>query len=271
MKIRRIPMTVEEYLLLPFEPGWKIELAKGVAVFQPREAVAVGVLEVAPRAVRCDSAIRPVVPDDAPELLRGFDAAFRDSVDYCGWSRESLEKERLRVVEGFFSGHRGTPLPASRVAIVGPGGHEDGAIAGAALVAEHDADSARLDLLFVRDEWRRHGLATALLAAALNALAGSGKRRLIATWMLANAPAVAWYRKAGFREEPDLMNARLYLRAATQELRRLGELGILDDMTRAKLLTEKERWEREAARLEELAAQGDGDGAFALHRFRIRA
>ena len=45
-EIRRQRMTIEEYHLLPFHPGWKVEYIRGEAVFWPREACAYGTLPV---------------------------------------------------------------------------------------------------------------------------------------------------------------------------------------------------------------------------------
>jgi hypothetical protein len=41
MRSQRIRMTVEEYHLLPFKPGWKCEYYDGTAHIQPRERVAI--------------------------------------------------------------------------------------------------------------------------------------------------------------------------------------------------------------------------------------
>ena len=110
-------------------------------------------------------------------------------------------------------------------------------------------------------------MATALVAAVLNELHSAGKSRLIATWHLANDAGIAWYRRFGFVEEPDWSNARLYLRAAEQELRRFEHFGETDATKRGALIAERQRWEREVARLEKLMDDGDKAGAFASHRF----
>lgn len=57
MKIRRERMSVEEYHLLPFHPGWKVEYMGGEAVFRPRSALATGALRVVPRP-------EPMLPGD---------------------------------------------------------------------------------------------------------------------------------------------------------------------------------------------------------------
>ncbi len=86
-------------------------------------------------------------------------------------------------------------------------------------------------------------------------------------WHLANEASVAWHRKLGFIEEPDLFNAQLYLRAAKQELWRLAQLGELTESRREPLLRSSEQWQREVTRLEALLDTGDKAAAFACHRF----
>jgi GNAT superfamily N-acetyltransferase len=267
LQVRRERMSMEEYHRLPFHPGWKVEYIDGEAWFQVREAMAVGVLPV----TRSDDTaagvhFRAPAADDAGALIAGFREAFEDSVEYCGWTREKFDAEAEKTVRAFFAGKRGAPCAASRVAVAGPGGKDDGARIGAALVVRGRNDEPFLSVLWVAPSWRRRGVATAMLGSVRNALHDLGCTSLATAWMLACEASDGWHRCNGFVEQPDLFNARLYHRRAAHELRRLGELGQLTDAARAKLEAERDHWAAETERLESLLDTEGKEGAFALWR-----
>ncbi len=268
-EIRRQPMTVEDYHLLPFHPGWKVEYFDGEAVFQPRENCAYGTLQVQPQREPQLSGIAFRAPDslDAPALVALFRAAFSETPDYAGWPDGRFDAEAEKIVAGFLSGKRGPIAEATRLAVRTDAGADDGAVVGAAFVVERDAGSALLDVLMVAPAWQRRGIARALAAAALAQLARTGRAALISRWHLANETSVAWHRHLGFREEPDLCNARLYLRAAEHEIWRLDQLGQPPEARRTELVRTQQHWRREVARLETLLDAGDKVGAFACFRF----
>lgn len=267
--IRRQSMTVEDYHLLPFHPGWKVEYFDGAAVFQPRENCAYGTLPVPPPLERPVSGIAFRAPDplDAPALIALFRAAFSDTPEYAGWPDARFDAEAEKVVADFLSGKRGPVSDATRLAVRTGAGADDGAVIGAAFVVERAAGAALLDVLMVAPAWQRRGIARALAAAVLGQLARTARPPLISRWHLANEASVAWHRRLGFREEPDLFNAKLYLRAAGHELWRLEKLGQLPESRRAELLRQQQHWQREIARLETLLDAGDKGGAFACFRF----
>lgn len=268
-EIRRQRMTVEEYHLLPFHPGWKVEYSHGEAVYWPRETCAYGTLPVRLPPVALVSGVALRAPDstDSAALIEIFRDAFSAAPEYAGWPAERFEEEARKVIADFLAGKRGARSDASRVAVVNTPGADDGAVIGASLVVQRDSQTAMLDVLMVASAWQRRAVATALCAAALTRLAASGGQRLISRWHLANEASVAWHRKIGFLEEPDLFTAQLYLRAAKQELWRLEQLGELHDARREPLLRSSEHWQCEVARLEALLDTGDKAAAFACHRF----
>ena len=268
-EIRHQPMTVEDYHLLPFHPGWKVEYFDGAAVFQPRENCAYGTLPVSPQhELRLSGiAFRAADSLDAPAMVALFRAAFSDTPEYAGWPDDRFDAEAEKVVADFLSGKRGPVSDATRLAVRTGAGADDGAVIGAAFVVERAADAALLDVLMVAPAWQRQGIARALAAAVLGQLARTGREQFISRWHLANEASLAWHRDLGFREEPDLFNAKLYLRAAEQEIWRLEKLGQLPESRRAELLETREYWQREIARLETLLDAGDKDGAFACFRF----
>ena len=212
-------------------------------------------------------ALRAADSLDAPALVALFRAAFADAPEYAGWPDERFDTEAGKVVADFLSGKRGPLSDATRLAIRTGAGADDGAVVGAAFVVERQAGAALLDVLMVAPAWQRHGIARALAAAVLGPLARHGREQLISRWHLANAASVAWHRQLGFREVPDLFNAKLNLRAAEQEIRRLEKLSQLPAPHRAKLLQTQQHWQHEIARLETLLDAGDKAGAFACFRF----
>lgn len=268
-EIRRQPMSVEDYHLLPFHPGWKVEYFHGEAVFQPRENCAYGTLPVPPQlAPRAGGiAFRAADSLDAPALVALFRAAFLETPEYAGWPLARFDTEAEKVVAGFLSGKRGPISDATRLAVRTGAGADDGAVVGAACVVKRAAGAALLEVLMVAPAWQRRGIARALAAAVLGQLARTGREQLISRWHLANEASVAWHRQIGFREEPDLFNAKLYLRAAEHEIWRLEKLGQLPEPRRAELVQTQQHWQREIARLETLLDAGDKGGAFACFRF----
>ena len=268
-EIRRQPMTVEDYRLLPFHPGWKVEYFGGAAVFQPRENCAYGTLPVSPQQEPRLSGIAFRAADslDAPALIALFRAAFADTPEYVGWPDDRFDAEAKKVVVDFLSGKKGPVSDATRLAIRTGAGADDGAIVGAAFVIEREAGAALLDVLMVASAWQRQGIARTLATTVLAQLARTGREQLISRWHLANEASIAWHHRLGFREEPDLFNAKLYLRAAEQEIWRLEKLGQLPDSHRAELLQTRQHWQHEITRLEKLLDAGDKSGAFACFRF----
>ncbi len=268
-EIRRQRMTIDEYHLLPFHPGWKVEYFGGEAVFQPRENYAHGTMAVLPRSELDVEGVsfRGSDPLDAPGLSALFRCAFSETPEYAGWPADRFDVEPRKVIADIFSGKRGPVCAATRLAIGDAAGADDGTIIGAALVVEHGAGAALLDVLMIAPGWQRRGIASALAAAVLGTLARSGHELLISRWHLANEASIAWHRRLGFREEPDFLNAKLYLRAAEHELWRLKKLGQLTAEKRASLTDAQQLWQREVARLEALLEAGDKNGAFACFRF----
>jgi len=249
MRSRHIPMTEEEYHLLPMHPGWKHEYWDGQAHFSPRHRFAVARMVVARRPVQTDYPLRPATVEDAPLLIPAYIEAFCDSFDYCDWERADIESAARRAIHDFFRGYRGPVLPASCVAL-DPAQH---VVVGAALVVRERAGSPMLDLLFVRPAWQQHGLATALVSWALNALHQAGKPLLRSCYRLGNDQSVAWHRRFGFVEEPDLLLAQLYYRCAAHELWRREQLGALTPSERQRLTADAERWRTLMEELDSIA------------------
>src|SRR5438876_1105722 len=129
MRSQHPAMSIEEFHLLPRKPGWKYEYWDGHAHIRPAHAAAELTLPLAPREVASPVPLRPVTPDDAGALSLAFYRAFRDTAEYCDWSPRHVRENSVECIESFFSAKRGTPLDASRIAVM-----PRGAVAGAALI-----------------------------------------------------------------------------------------------------------------------------------------
>lgn len=249
-------MDIHEFDLLPRKLGWKYELIGGKPYITPAQVVVHVSIAVEPRPVHAPCPIRPVTPDDRQALIDGFREAFRDSVEYFGWPEPRFERSALECIERYFGGKHPPMTEISRLAV-----EKDGAVViGAALVIRKK-QGPYLDLLFVRPLWQRHGVATALVASALNALHAAGERTLASAYDLANEPSRFWHRKFGFVEEPDLFLAQRYARHARHELRRREKIGDLTEQEREALQKECDYW---GARVEELEVIAERDGLAAV-------
>ena len=167
-------------------------------------------------------------------MIDAFVAAFRDTIEYCDCEDERILDSARKNVIGFFSGERGTPLPASRLALVPrPEGERD-SVVGAALVIGMRGGSVLLDVLFVTPEWQRAGVATALVSSVVDHLHDSGHGTLKSRYNLGNDASRAWHRKFGFVDDSDSdlfmswRNRTRDERHAEHELWRREKLGDLD-------------------------------------------
>jgi GNAT superfamily N-acetyltransferase len=194
-------------------------------------------------------------------LIAAYIAAYSDTIDFCDWEADRIEAAAQKDIPGFFAGKRGTPLPASCVAIVSHPETGNEYLVGAALIVAQEEQAPLLEMLFVLPGWHGKGIATALAATALNSLHRSGVETLASRYVLGNEKSRAWHQRFGFVEEPDVMLARLYYRYAQHELQRRQQIGDLTEKDREVLTVECERWN---TRVEELEALADEHGIEAV-------
>lgn len=253
MQSRHVPMTIEEYELLPFEPGWKCEYYDGQAHFTPRYHPVITLLQVRPRVFTAPCPLRPATSADVEKLTEIYVRSFGATLEYCDYTNEELRAAAERALHEHFIGERGHPLSASRVALEPDNPHR---LLGAALLIT-GRESAKLDLLFVRPDWQGCRLATALVSDAVNHLHRYGERRLMSRYHIGNDASRHWHQTFGFVEEPDLQRARLYLHATQRELWRRTQLNDLTEAERVRLEREQEQWQTQVEEFERLGkAQG---------------
>ena len=268
MRSQHLTMNWEAFELMARKPGWKYEYWGGQAHISPRHQVVTVAISVQPRAVSSPCRLRPVAPDDEPQLVAAYIAAFGDTIEYCDWEPAQLTSSARTNIRNFYIGKRGPPHPASHVAVASRAAAAEEQIVGAALIIANDGEPPLLDMLFVTPAWQRQGLATALVTAALNALHSTGVPALESRYMLGNAESQAWHQQFGFVEEPDLFLAQAYYRHSQHELWRRQTIGDLTDAQRHLLSAAVEHWQRQVETLQAIADQQGMEAVSPLLRRR---
>jgi RimJ/RimL family protein N-acetyltransferase len=251
MRSRIVPMTVDEYHLLPFEPGWKCEYWDGKAHYSPRYHAVITTVAVAARDVNTDCVLRRPAESDIEPLTPVYVAAFHETIEYFGYSQEQVVEAAGRDLRNYFAGEHGQPTSASCLAVAPGSNLDEEAVVGAAMI-KLTGNGPLLYLLFVAPQWQRRGLATAMVSAAINELHDLGEKILTSRYHIGNEQSMAWHQRFGFVEKPDLRRANLYLQQAKVELGRREKIGGLTREERAKLDAEIARWEAEVEELERI-------------------
>jgi RimJ/RimL family protein N-acetyltransferase len=249
MRSHEVAMTVDEYELLPFEPGWKCEYWNGKAHYSPRYHAVVTTVAVAPREVNTECLLRQPAESDIEELAPVYLAAFGETIEYFGYSRAQIAEAARRDLRNYFAGEHGRPTSASCVAVVSGPNHDEENFAGGAMVTSTEYGPL-LYLLFVAPRWQRRGLARAMVSAAINKLHELGERTLTSRYHIGNEQSMVWHQRFGFVEAPDLRRAKLYLQQARVELWRRERIGPLTVEERENLAAAVARWQSEVERLE---------------------
>ena len=246
-----VPMTIEDFHLMPWELGWKHEYFDGMAHVTPSMVCVDCVLEVGPMPAFAEECIRPVGPSWMAALVEGFGDAFQGSAEYSGWPQDAFDESVRDSIEGHFSGKYGAPSPASQAAFSGRD------LIGAALVVVR-RDRHCLQPLFVKPPWQRKGVATLLASAVVDALHGMGEKRLFSSFLLANESSRCWHRQFGFRELPSELLTRHCLHHCRHELWRRQQRGELTAGDRERLTAERQRLEAQLLAMEHQAVAREG-------------
>src|SRR5437867_3166311 len=105
-------MTVDEFLALPQEFGWKYEYFDGKAWIQPWEWHVFLEAEIPRGSARRPPAIRPLRPEDAEDLIDAFCETFESSVEFCGYSDEQFRSFAPERIEELFAERHGALDPS---------------------------------------------------------------------------------------------------------------------------------------------------------------
>jgi GNAT superfamily N-acetyltransferase len=236
-----IPMSFEEYEVMERPFGWKVEYWDGHARLSPR---AIGVrtkINLCPRnlphqrLISPNHRLVPVSPDYREQMMAGYFETFSESIEFCGWPAAAIQDSAAKDIGNYFAGKRGEPLAASVLALA-PDSQQ---LAGLALLIRRSEQGAYMDLLYVRPEFQRQGVATAMLNWAIDALIELGFPTLSSAYHICNEPSRLWHHRQGFADVYDGYYAQLKVRWYEMEIWRREKLGLpgLDELRR-----ECDRW-----------------------------
>ena len=227
MKQPIIPMSFEAFDVMERPFGWKVEYWDGCARLTPRSVGVKTTINLVPRQLAPHHyTLIPVSPDDRDRLLAGYFESFSASVEFCGWPPESIHESAARNIGKYFSGTKGEPLSASVIALA-PGCPD---VVGVALFIDRPEKGAYLDLLYVRTDFQRQGVATAMLNWAIDRLIKSGFKTLASTYHVCNEPSRLWHHGHGFVDQYDGYYARLKMSWYQAEIWRRETLGLTDGL-----------------------------------------
>lgn len=247
MKSKHIPMSVEEFELMEHPFGWKTEYFSGKAHLTPREHLVRTQLTLIPQAIVVSGQMVSVDPSLKEQMIATFFEAFEDSVEFCDWSLQDIRNHAAKNINNYFQGVRGKPHPVSRMALE-PNSQQ---IIGLALFAEkktgqmkettQSEEHVELDLLLVQPSHQRRGIATQMVASAIDSLYAEGVKDLWSGYHICNDCSRAWHQQLGFQDRPDYFYCRLKAAWYRDRIWRLEKLGAIEQIE--ELRTEKDRWE----------------------------
>ena len=220
----KLPLNVQQFRKLPRNSAYKYEYIDGKAWLTPRPKSGRAVLDlaafsppIAEIAGHENLTVRPLEDADWDKLPPLFAAAFHLVQPFASLT----DKDRRRAAEDCLlhtrnSGDGPVVEPACFVAAA-----PDGRLAGTALITRPDDEHVddepsrpHLTWIFVAPVLGRHGIATALLSAAVRVFLQQGCRELRSTFVLGNEGSALWHWRAGFRLLEDRWSWRTFRQLA---------------------------------------------------------
>jgi len=207
-------MSIGEFEHMEHRLGWKHEYWDGAARLSTQETAVVafqrpvGAPGESRPPLRAGEQLRPVRAEDEPGLAELFILTFDDAVEFAGWPDDVYRQDARDSIASFF----GKPTERRHRARA-PGRLEASFLvaSGEQLLAAVLVRSIRrvplIEPIMVHPAHQRRGLATALLAAALDALNASGAETVYSRCHLGNAASLVWHEKNGFQEIPNYFAA----------------------------------------------------------------
>ena len=228
-RLMRHRMAIEDFERLPRNPAYKYEYLDGEGWLTPRPHFFHAILDLVPPGHGEPFGLRPLPPGEILDLVPLFRAAFRRVQPFASLSDQEAEQAGRESLENTLRGSDG-PLvePACFCAYEEGSQRPAGAILITLLPAleagqwryrpwpeppPSDAVDRRLGQphltwVFVSPMAARRGLATALLAAGVEALLELGYPRLASTFLLGNDRSLLWHWRNGFRLLPSQAPSR---------------------------------------------------------------
>jgi GNAT superfamily N-acetyltransferase len=244
MERQIIPMSFDEYEVIEPPFGWKVEYWDGHAHFTPRTIGVTTRLKLSPQNLRQHSnslkqcfTLIPAHADYRSPMVTGYFEAFVESVEFYGWPPEKVQTAAEKDIRRYFDGARGQPLSASVIALE----PDSQALLGLALFILKPEQRPHLDLLYVRPQSQRSGIATAMVNWGVDRLLESGFQDLSSAYHICNDGSRLWHHQYGFEDNYDQYYIRLKVSWLNAIIWRREKLGRIDDgMT--ELVEERDRW-----------------------------
>lgn len=240
MKRRNIPMSFADYELLEKPFGWKVEYWDGQARFTPRGIGVKTRIDLTADCLSRQSMQHTLIPVDSTyteQMIEKYIEVFSDSVEFCGWPLEDIKASAVRDIQRYFAGKRGEPLPASVVAIE-PNSRQ---LMGLALFILKRDKRPHLELLYVRSQFQRQGIATAMVLSGINHLRSTDFNELFSAYHICNLDSRQWHHKFGFQDVYDVYYIRLRLGWLHREIWRREKLGDAEEIDF--LIKERDQWQ----------------------------
>jgi GNAT superfamily N-acetyltransferase len=170
-------------------------------------------------------------------MMAGYFEVFVDSVEFCDWPTAQVQDSAEKCIGHYFAGMKGESLPASVIALE----PDSQKLAGLALFILTKEQKPHLRLLYVRPQFQRKGMATAMVAWGINALIESNFQALFSTYHICNEESRLWHRRFGFQDIYDSYYIRFKLAWLNQEIWRREQLGLCEGLD--VLIQERDEWQ----------------------------
>lgn len=241
MKSQKLSISFAEFERLPQPFGWKVEYYDDKAHLTPRETVIKTNLNIQKTVIETAYQMQAVDLQYKQQMIEAFYQAFGDSVEFCDWKKKEIQKHAEQNINDYFAAKRGQPLTQS-VMVLEP---ETGQLMGLALFVVTRKQRYKLDLLLVKPDYQRQGLATAMVSHATAQLHEMGIRELYSLYHICNQESRQWHQKFGFVEEYDVFFIRLKRAWYYEEIRRQEVLGLTEGLP--ELIKQRDYWAAQLA------------------------
>ena len=205
-----LPLTLEQFRRLPWNPAYKYEFIEGHAWLSPRPKNSHAVLDlqnfvrpVAEILAHDELLVRPLQENDWAAMPTLFAGAFNQVQPFASLTDEKRTSASEDCLGETHDEAEGPLVPdaclvAARVI--------DNSLVGAIIITlppayaiEGVVGLPHLTWIFVSHWHARHGVGSALLDGAVKALLQLGYKELVSTFLMGNESSMLWHWKAGFR------------------------------------------------------------------------
>jgi GNAT superfamily N-acetyltransferase len=221
MPFLQLPLTPAQFAQLPRNAAYRYDYTDGRAWLNPRPRYYHALLDLerpAPEGA-AGVAVRPLAEGDWGELVEVFAAAFRGQQPFAGLDDEKRHSAARGALAQTRTGGDGPWIDAASFVAEDDDGLPIGAILVTLLPLRDPTDwdayhwpepppadciarrlgRPHLTWVFVHPAQAGHGVGTALLAAAAEALRRLGYTELLSTFLAGNDSSMLWHWRAGFR------------------------------------------------------------------------